>query len=100
VHEAADRNGERRYKVVGTMVDGLLRASVHGVRFVVGGCAASRVEVAIRGTAANVAVVELEVAFVAIVLGLQCRSLSLVVFSLTNMIEPRSFSVFIVVKSL
>jgi len=82
------------------MVDGLQRASVHGVRFVVGGCAASGVEVADRGTAANDAVVELEVAFGAIVLGLKCRSPSLVVFSLTNMIEPRGFCVISVVKSL
>jgi len=67
------------------------------VRFVVGGGAVSGVVVADRGTAAGVAVAELDVAFAAVELGRQCRSPSLVVFSTTNMVVPRGLSVLFVV---
>jgi len=66
-HDAADRNGEQE-KVDDTKGDGFQRASAHGVRFVVGGGAVSGMVVADTGTAAGVAVAELEVAFGAVAL--------------------------------
>ena len=63
----------------------------------VGGGAVSGVEVADRGTAAGVAVAELEVAFEAVALGRQCRSPSLVAFLMANMIVLKDFCVLFVV---